>query len=63
VLGIAGALALGKTMSSLLFEIGPRDTATLGIVATMLIAIAFAASLVPTRRATRVDPAEVLRDE
>ena len=63
VLGIVGALALGKTMSSLLFEIGPRDAATLGIVATMLIAIAFAASLVPTRRATRVDPAEVLRDE
>src|SRR6185437_8822195 len=62
-LGILGALGLGKTMSSILFDISPRDTGTLAIVALMLIAIALAACLVPARRATRVDPAEVLREQ
>ena len=63
VLGIGGALALGKAMSSLLFEVSPRDTATLATVASMLVAIALVACLIPARRATRVDPAEVLREE
>jgi predicted permease len=63
VLGIIGALAVGKAMSSLLFDVSPRDLATLAIVASALMAIALLACLVPARRATRVDPAVVLRDD
>ncbi|HWB98661.1 MAG TPA: ABC transporter permease, partial [Bryobacteraceae bacterium] len=62
-LGLAGAVALGRYLETLLFEISPLDAGTLATVTAILLACAIAAALVPTQRATRVDPMEVLRYE
>ena len=63
VLGIAGAAAAGGLLSSQLFGVTPRDPITLTVVPLALFAIAWLAAWVPSRRAARVDPAEVLRQE
>ncbi len=61
--GLAGALALGRTLSSMLFGIEPTDPLTLIGVALLLVAVALGASLVPALRAMRIDPMETLRAE
>ena len=61
--GAAGALALTRVMSSLLFDVKPWDPLTLTSVSVLLAAVAFAASYIPARRATRVDPMIALRYE
>jgi putative ABC transport system permease protein len=61
--GLAGAVALSHLLTALLFGIQPRDPATFGAVAAILIAIALAACYIPARRATRIDPVVALRDE
>jgi len=61
--GLAGAFALTRVMSSLLFGVTERDPITFGVVAVLLIAVAFIACFVPARRATRVDPLIALRCE
>jgi putative ABC transport system permease protein len=61
--GIAAAALLGPSIQSQLFGVGPRDTRTLLAVAAGLTAIAFLASYVPARRATKVDPLVALRAE
>ncbi len=61
-LGIAGALALTRFMESLLFGVEATDPATFAAVSALLAAIAAAASYIPARRATRVDPVRVLRE-
>jgi putative ABC transport system permease protein len=65
VIGIAGALALGRVMTStlepLLFQIEPTDVATLVTVSVVLVAVAVLAALIPARRATQVDPIQALR--
>jgi putative ABC transport system permease protein len=61
--GIAGALAADRILSSLLFQVSPRDPLTIGGVALVLLAVSAAAALGPARRATRVDPMEALRFE
>jgi len=63
VIGLGGALALGRYLSALLFEVRPSDPATLALVAAVLAAVAFVACYIPARRASRVDPAGVLRHE
>ena len=63
VLGIAGALILAKFLSTLLFGVKPADPVTLAAVALMSGTTALAASYVPTRAATNVDPAIILRSE
>ena len=50
-------------MGSLLFGVSPPDALTFAAVATLLVAIAAAASLVPALRASRIDPLIALRDE
>jgi putative ABC transport system permease protein len=61
-LGVAGALALTRFMESLLFGVEATDPATFMSVSALLALIAAAATYIPARRATRVDPARVLRE-
>jgi putative ABC transport system permease protein len=63
VLGAAGAAALTRFMADLLFEVRPRDPVTFAAVAATLAIVAVAASYLPGRRATRVDPVIALRAE
>jgi putative ABC transport system permease protein len=63
VAGLAGALALNRVLASLLFEVRPTDPATFTAVAITITTVALVACFLPARRATRVDPMLVLRDE
>jgi len=63
VAGVAGALALGRLLTSLLFEVSPADPLTIGTVMVALAAVAAFACTVPALRATRVDPMSALRYE
>jgi predicted permease len=62
-IGIAGAFALTRLFSSLLYGITPTDPLTFGAVGGLLLLVAFAASYLPARWATRVDPNVALRAE
>ena len=62
-IGVAGAAALGRVLSSLVFGITPRDAATFATVSAVVLAVGLAASLLPAYRATRVDPLLALRME
>ena len=62
-LGMAGAWALTGLMGNLLYNVSPRDPATMTAVAFTLAAVAGLASYVPARRATKVDPVVALRYE
>jgi putative ABC transport system permease protein len=61
--GAAGAFALSKYLKSLLFQVKPGDPWTYASLAILLAMVALAASLIPARRATRVDPMIALRYE
>jgi putative ABC transport system permease protein len=63
VAGVAGALALGRLLTSLLFEVSPADPLTIGAVIVALASVAAFACTVPALRATRVDPMSALRYE
>ncbi len=62
-LGIPAALAATRVLSTMLFEVQPGDPATLAVISTLLVLIAFAATLIPALRAARVDPMEALRHD
>jgi len=66
-IGIAAGLALSAAAMplarSLLYKVSPFDPLTFAAVATFLVLVAFLASYVPARRATRVDPVGALRGE
>jgi ABC-type antimicrobial peptide transport system permease subunit len=59
--GLAGAFALGRYLSSLLFGVSPTDPAVYAAVSVLLAVVAFAAVVIPSSRATRVDPVTALR--
>ena len=63
VLGIAGAVAVGRAMDTLLFGVAATDLVTFGLMATMLTLVAILASYMPARRAMRTDPMAALRTE
>jgi putative ABC transport system permease protein len=63
LIGLAGALLLGRFASALLFGVTPWDPATLAGVTAGLLAVAALACFRPARRAAAVDPMEALRDE
>jgi ABC-type antimicrobial peptide transport system permease subunit len=62
-IGLAGALAVNRLIASLLFGVQPADAVTITFVIATITAVAAAASWLPARRASRVDPNIVLRDE
>jgi predicted permease len=61
--GVAGALALGRVVSSLLYGLKPWDPMTFAASALLLILVALGASWIPARRAAGVDPIQALRHE
>ncbi len=63
VIGLGLSIAMGKAASSLLLGIKPADPTTLGLAAALLGAVAAAASYIPARRASKVDPMVALRCE
>jgi len=63
VLGIAGALALARSISGLLYGVPAADPLTFAAVALLLILVALAACYLPARRAMRVDPLVALKHE
>ncbi len=63
LLGIAGSLAAGRLLVTLLFGIGAHDLATFVATAVLLTIIALLATYIPARRAARVDPMVALRYE
>jgi predicted permease len=62
VIGIAGTLALGRLAQSAMREVAERDPVTFLIVVALLASVAMTATLLPARRASRVDPMVALRD-
>lgn len=62
-IGAAGALALGRVLSSLIYEVKAADPITFLAVTALLAAIALLASIIPAYRATKVDPMTALRYE
>ncbi len=63
VIGLFGAVALGRVIASQLYGVGAADPVVLASVVVLLIVVAIAACAIPTRRATRISPVEALRDE
>ena len=61
--GLGASLVVGRWLSTLLFAIPSWDPLTLGGVSLVLGSVALIASMIPARRATRVDPTEALRSE
>ncbi len=63
VLGVAGTIASGRVIASLLYGAHPNDFATLASIAVSVLLVSAIALAMPARRATKVDPLRALRAE
>jgi putative ABC transport system permease protein len=63
LIGLAGALALSRLITTLLFGVYPNDPVSFATIALLLALVAFLATWLPARRATQVDPLAALRHE
>jgi len=63
VVGLVAALFLTQIIEQMLFGVGSRDPVTIVSVVGILVGIALAATYLPARRATRLDPVEALRQD
>ena len=62
-LGLAGAVAGARLLSTMLFQVKPNDPLVYGAVAVLLGLVSVVASYVPARRASRIDPLAAIRQE
>jgi len=62
-IGLAGAYGVTRVLRNLLFDVTPTDAATFALVSALLVLVALAATYLPARRATTVDPMVALRYE
>ncbi len=62
-LGIAAAIALGRLLTTQLYEVSASNPALLGVTSVTLAIVALLACLIPARRASHVNPIEALRTE
>ena len=63
ILGVAGAMAMTRFLSGLLYEVRPLDTTTFASVVVLVVVVAAAATWVPAFRAARTSPLEALRGD
>jgi ABC-type antimicrobial peptide transport system permease subunit len=61
--GFVAAIALGRVVTSMVYGVSARDTATLVSVMALMVVVSLATSVVPAMRATRVSPLAVIREE
>ncbi len=61
--GVVGAIAVGRALRSLVYEVSVTDARVFVAIVVILAVVAAAACYLPARRATRVDPMQVLRTE
>ena len=62
VIGLAGTWFVGQAMQSLLYAVAPHDLRVIGGVSVLLTLVAIAATVIPARRAARVNPLTALTD-
>jgi putative ABC transport system permease protein len=62
-IGLAGAMALGRVMSNLIYGVAASDPLTIAVVTVLLGLVALFASIIPAYRATRIDSIRALREE
>ena len=63
ILGLGTALAAGRLLERILYGVKPSDPLTFAIVFALMLGIGSAATYLPARRATRIDPMQALRQE
>ena len=63
IIGVAGAIGLGRAAKSLLYQLEGHDPVVISIAIVVLATVAFCAGFIPALRASRVDPMQALRYE